>query len=703
MSLSYPDHHHTQPALPHPPSTASSPFAWAPPPLTTNPQSSIVEQHQKAHIPHYLNHSPSSSSSTMANPMLPPQSASPFAYPPPPLHVYPQQTAYPSQGAPGPASQPTLYTFNDHFQSYHHQPSNILPDRQLVRLDGAEDHHSPDLSDEPQHAFQSSSATAYPNPPAYNQSVPAQRVEPIEWKAENGRSDLDASTGSVIKSAPTDRPFRCDQCAQSFNRNHDLKRHKQIHLTIKPFPCDKCQKAFSRKDALRRHWLVKGCRVNAPRQVASDPGDLNGADAEPPFMSRSGSLMTHASKHRRLPKDHKAKEKTSPESRVPRQTESLKRDGSSISSKSSLADSYGKKEDHLDEQSVSEGFSEHQIPYGHRIHPYRHSNMSPSPRHLHNTPLLRTSQPYARLPSPQPIPISSSSSYPSVSYLSVQPSSISMPRASSYTDLSFVSSSEYISRSSTSNLTGQIPYGQSNLYMPPYPLPYAGPSSHSQPADQGSSYNEHQAQQQSHSQSVDHSAAGYQPSSFSESPSVAQTERSGPWNSSSSSIGLTDQVDQNRRTQMVYQSAHERTSQGANTLGSTSAPNFLSRPSNRSDGRFSRSEDGRQEGYPEQSYQSSSSSLVPNNHHLQHQQQLSLGLESRQHPLHQYQQSQPSGQLHSQHIHLSSNTQSSVHVQHHQQQSEQAELTGSYPSHSFVRSVPTLQHPMPLNLNSSRP
>ncbi|KAK3991147.1 hypothetical protein QBC44DRAFT_53909 [Cladorrhinum sp. PSN332] len=56
-----------------------------------------------------------------------------------------------------------------------------------------------------------------------------------------------------------DRPFRCDQCPQSFNRNHDLKRHKRIHLAVKPFPCLFCEKSFSRKDALKRHKLVKGC------------------------------------------------------------------------------------------------------------------------------------------------------------------------------------------------------------------------------------------------------------------------------------------------------------------------------------------------------------------------------------------------------------------------------------------------------------
>ena len=49
----------------------------------------------------------------------------------------------------------------------------------------------------------------------------------------------------------SERPFKCDQCVQSFSRNHDLKRHKRIHLAVKPFPCTYCSKSFSRKDALK--------------------------------------------------------------------------------------------------------------------------------------------------------------------------------------------------------------------------------------------------------------------------------------------------------------------------------------------------------------------------------------------------------------------------------------------------------------------
>ena len=57
--------------------------------------------------------------------------------------------------------------------------------------------------------------------------------------------------GTAQQTPHNERPFKCDQCPQSFNRNHDLKRHKRIHLAVKPFPCNWCEKSFSRKDALK--------------------------------------------------------------------------------------------------------------------------------------------------------------------------------------------------------------------------------------------------------------------------------------------------------------------------------------------------------------------------------------------------------------------------------------------------------------------
>lgn len=61
-----------------------------------------------------------------------------------------------------------------------------------------------------------------------------------------------------------ERPFKCDECPQSFNRNHDLKRHKRIHLAVKPFPCQHCDKSFSRKDALK----VRCIAVTDTRRLA---------------------------------------------------------------------------------------------------------------------------------------------------------------------------------------------------------------------------------------------------------------------------------------------------------------------------------------------------------------------------------------------------------------------------------------------------
>ncbi|KAF6760140.1 hypothetical protein DFP72DRAFT_776768, partial [Ephemerocybe angulata] len=63
------------------------------------------------------------------------------------------------------------------------------------------------------------------------------------------------------------RPFACDLCALSFNRQHDLKRHRETHTGEKPFLCNGgCGKTFTRKDALKRHQLVKGCgKVEEPR------------------------------------------------------------------------------------------------------------------------------------------------------------------------------------------------------------------------------------------------------------------------------------------------------------------------------------------------------------------------------------------------------------------------------------------------------
>ncbi|KZT53677.1 hypothetical protein CALCODRAFT_408402, partial [Calocera cornea HHB12733] len=49
-----------------------------------------------------------------------------------------------------------------------------------------------------------------------------------------------------------DRPFRCKRCPASFMRNHDLKRHYNLHEK-RVFACRGCSKTYTRRDALKRH------------------------------------------------------------------------------------------------------------------------------------------------------------------------------------------------------------------------------------------------------------------------------------------------------------------------------------------------------------------------------------------------------------------------------------------------------------------
>ncbi|KAF2753474.1 hypothetical protein EJ05DRAFT_490165 [Pseudovirgaria hyperparasitica] len=171
----------------------------------------------------------------------------------------PQQSPYPYSSGPSPTQQSPLSAGG---QMHRMSPANSGAPVPTLQ---APSHHSPHQYQQPFRGY------PLPGPVLSNVQNPGGQLS-LVGAMQHGMmggfnsghaasmSHMYASQHQQQQHQPTnDRPFKCDQCPQSFNRNHDLKRHKRIHLAVKPFPCGHCDKSFSRKDALKRHILVKGC------------------------------------------------------------------------------------------------------------------------------------------------------------------------------------------------------------------------------------------------------------------------------------------------------------------------------------------------------------------------------------------------------------------------------------------------------------
>ena len=126
--------------------------------------------------------------------------------------------------------------------------------------------HTPANSGPPQTHFVRASYPQYPLPPAHGSPMTNLQSQPNHMSMVGSiqpsmmpqlNSGYPPNAQAMYASQQNqhhivnDRPFKCEQCPQSFNRNHDLKRHRRIHLAVKPFPCKHCDKSFSRKDALK--------------------------------------------------------------------------------------------------------------------------------------------------------------------------------------------------------------------------------------------------------------------------------------------------------------------------------------------------------------------------------------------------------------------------------------------------------------------
>ncbi|KIL65985.1 hypothetical protein M378DRAFT_452363 [Amanita muscaria Koide BX008] len=88
------------------------------------------------------------------------------------------------------------------------------------------------------------------------------------------------------------RPYACDMCPLSFNRQHDLKRHRETHSGEKPYLCNGgCGKTFTRKDALKRHQVVAGQMTRGHKEVNSIAHDKDVQEDKLTFPR--GEMMPH--------------------------------------------------------------------------------------------------------------------------------------------------------------------------------------------------------------------------------------------------------------------------------------------------------------------------------------------------------------------------------------------------------------------------
>lgn len=251
----------TTEGLPPPPFDLNHPLPFPSAASLSSPGShpAVAAQHQQVMAQAYMNvQTPVSATTTQQSPVSAPET---YTQRPPPTPTYysgsqpsstPQNSQFPAFNNPSPVQHSPLSATTpqgSRISPIHNQaPSMQQPSSQqgsaFVRPYGS--YNLPAMNG-PIMTNMHSSQNQMPMMPMH-QGLPGGLMH--GYNSGHSASMQQLYTGSQ-PTPHNERPFKCDQCPQSFNRNHDLKRHKRIHLAVKPFPCGHCDKSFSRKDALK--------------------------------------------------------------------------------------------------------------------------------------------------------------------------------------------------------------------------------------------------------------------------------------------------------------------------------------------------------------------------------------------------------------------------------------------------------------------
>lgn len=88
-----------------------------------------------------------------------------------------------------------------------------------------------------------------------------------EWDFLMDRQSVESSGSEEPEKKRGLRKYPCLDCAMSFRRSLDLKRHEKQHLSVPANICLQCGKGFARKDALKRHAGTLTCKRNAEKRL----------------------------------------------------------------------------------------------------------------------------------------------------------------------------------------------------------------------------------------------------------------------------------------------------------------------------------------------------------------------------------------------------------------------------------------------------